>query len=513
MFNQLIAHADEVWTEERLAACFWAWHQDEQVIVLANREPFSHETDADGRTLVTHSHAGVVTAVEPLLRACSGVWVAHGSGSADRIAVRERDGLDVPPHNPAYRLRRVWLSDDEQKGYYEGFANEALWPLCHRAHVRPVFRPDDFTTYWAVNARFAEAVCREARTDSPLVLVQDYHFALAPLIIRERLPLSTVISFWHIPWPSRQTLEICPWRQYLLNGLLGSDIVGFQTPADSRNFLDSVEQSLEAHIDREDSSVTYGGRRVHVRVYPASIEWPDGRAAQSPPVAVCRADVRRQLQLPPQAQLGLGVDRLDYTKGLDEKFAVIEWLLQCNPEFRKRFVFVQIAAPTRERLAAYRELRSRVQAAADRINQRFGAADCTPIVLLMEQHDPADVYRFMRAADVCYVGSLHDGMNLVSKEFVGARDDEGGVLMLSAFAGAARELPEALIVNPYDTTEAAQALADALTMSDVEQRGRMRRLRARLAESNAYRWAAQMLSDAAHLRHERQRWEAAALQY
>ncbi len=491
-----------IWTAERLQDSLKTFYDGAPIVVLANREPFRHDRAPDGRIVVSRSASGLVTAVEPLIRASSGVWVAHGAGTADKIAVDRRDGLDVPPSNPTYRLRRVWLDDREERGYYYGFANEGLWPLCHRAHVRPVFRSDDFNTYWAINARFADAVCEEAESESPVVLVQDYHFALAPQIIRERLPLSTIIAFWHIPWPHACDFDICPWGRYLLNGLLGSNIVGFQTPADCRNFIETVERSLEAHIDREQNAVTLAGCRTMVRAYPASIEWPSRWAAQSPAIDVCRQDVRRQLQLRPQVRLGVGVDRLDYTKGIDEKLLAIERLFESYPEFRERFAFVQLAEPSRECLPAYRELRSRLLATTERINLRFGTTSYRPVVLLEGHHEPAEVYRFLRAADLCYVGSLHDGMNLVAKEFVSARDDDRGVLVLSAFAGAARELTAALVVNPYDIDDSSRVLADALTMAEAEQATRMREMRSVLAEFSAYRWAGQMLADAACLRQE-----------
>ncbi len=475
-----------------------------QLLVVSNREPYSHEHDGAGRPVVNHSSSGVVNAVEPLVSACGGVWVAHGSGSGDRATAIDREGLNVPPDAPQYRLRRVWLSEEEQQGYYYGFANEALWPLCHRAHVRPVFRSNDLQNAWAVNARFADAVCEEATTDSPVILVQDYHLALAPAIIREHLPAATIVTFWHVPWPTWQTFEICPWRHQILDSLLRSSVLGFQTATDCRNFIDTVERTLEVRFDREDRSLICGGRRVMVRAYPASIDW---EAEAVSPDSDDSATVRDLLGLGDGVRIGVGVDRLDYTKGIEEKFLAIEQLLESYPEFVNRFVFVQLAEPSRGRLAPYAELRTRIRATAERINRRFGSPDYCPIVLLEAHHSPAEVARFMRAADLCYVGSLHDGMNLVSKEFARARSDDQGVLVLSEFAGAARELADALLVNPYDVDGAARALAIALTMSADEQRARMRRMRHILANADAHRWAADILTDAARAR--RQRFEPA----
>jgi trehalose 6-phosphate synthase len=470
------------------------------VIVLANREPYAHERDGSGRPAVRRSSSGVVNAVEPLLLERGGVWVAHGSGSADRECVLDRDGINVPPGEPRYRVRRVWLNEEEVQGHYDGFANEALWPLCHRAHVRPVFRSNDLQTSWAVNARFADAVCEEATTDAPIVLVQDYHFALAPIIVRERLPESTIVTFWHVPWPDWQTFEICPWKQQILESLLCSSIVGFQTSIDCRNFIDSVEHTFEVRFDRQDRSLIIGGRRVFVRAYPASVEWPHHSASPAGSSVEPRHEVCDLLGISSRARIGIGVDRLDYTKGIEEKFLAIERLLDTYPEFVGQFVFVQLAEPSRVRLAAYAEVRSRVRATAERINRRFGAVDYCPIVLLEGQHSQAEISRLMRAADLCYVGSLHDGMNLVSKEFVRERDDQHGVLVLSRFAGAARELTDALLVNPYDVDETAATLAGALTMTAGEQVARMGRMRRTVAHYDARRWAADMLADAERLR-------------
>jgi trehalose 6-phosphate synthase len=408
----------------------------QQIIVLANRQPYSHEREGDGRIVARHAASGLVHAVEPLLARCGGVWVAHGSGSADRTVVDETGGVAVPPHDPAYRLRRVWLDEQEHAGYYYGFANEALWPLCHRAFVKPVFRPADLDAYWTANARFADAVAEEALHDTPIVLVQDYHFALAPAMIRVQLPASRISTFWHVPWPDWQTFALCPWRSQLLDGLLGSSIVGFQTTVDRDNFADCVARTLKAPVDREHMAVSYGGRRVSLKVYPASIPW--SAPLDAPSQAECRRTVLDALALGDCMQVAVGVDRLDYTKGIEEKFLAVEHLLSEFPDHRNRFVLVQLAEPSRPALQAYVDLRQRVRAVAARVNERFGSSEYTPIILLEGHHPQSQVTQYLRAADVCYVGSLHDGMNLVGKEFVRARSEGNGVLLISAFAGAAR---------------------------------------------------------------------------
>ena len=489
-----------MWTPQRLKQTLQRYVHGERLVVVANREPYVHNRTPAGDITVLHPASGLVTALEPILRACSGVWVAHGSGSADRDTVDAHDRVRVPPGEESYLLRRVWLSADEYAGYYAGFANEGLWPLCHIADTRPLFRSADWQHYGAVNQKFATAVAAEVEIDDPIVLVQDYHFALAPRLIRERLPRATVISFWHIPWPNPERFGICPWRDELLQGLLGSSIVGFQSRADCGNFIDAVDRYLESRIDRAHQSVVYRGHTTLVRPYPISTEWPVRWLETAAPVAECRRRIFAALGLAADAQLGVGVDRLDYTKGLEERFLAIERLLERVPSFRGRFTFVQIAAPSRTDILRYRQLHENVEEIAARINARFGSPTYRPLVLLRTHHEPPEVFTYYRAADVCYVSSLHDGMNLVAKEFVAAREDERGVLVLSEFAGAARELTEALIVNPYDLDEAAAALATALTMPGDEQRARMRAMRAYIAEFNVYRWAGRMLVDAGRLR-------------
>jgi trehalose 6-phosphate synthase len=491
------------WSATRLRATLRQSLQGERIVILANREPYIHMKTATG-VEVLHPASGLVTALEPVMRACSGVWVAHGGGTADRETVDAHDRIRVPPgaksSEDSYWVRRVWLSEAEEQGYYYGFSNEGLWPLCHLAHARPVFRAEDWDHYVRVNRRFAEAVCNEVDSDDPIILVQDYHFALAPRMIRERLPRATIITFWHIPWPNAERIGICPWREDLLAGLLGSSILGFHTQQHCNNFMDSVDSFMESRIDREKNAVVQGARTTLVRAYPISIEWPVRWLAQIPTAEEARLLVRQELGLPKEALLGVGIDRLDYTKGVEERLAAVDELLTRHPEYRGRFTFVQLAAPSRTKIDRYRELNARVEQLADEINAKWGQGSYKPIMLLRAHHQPDTVFRFYRAAELCYVSSLHDGMNLVAKEFVAARDDEQGVLVLSEFTGAARELTEALVVNPYDLREASGALATALAMSPEEQRERMRSMRRLVSEFNVYRWAGRMLMDATELR-------------
>jgi len=470
----------------------------DEILVVSNREPYIHVNTPNG-VKVQRPASGLVTAVEAVMRACSGTWIAHGAGSADRDTVDANDHVRVPPENPSYTLRRVWLSKEEEQGYYYGFANEGLWPLCHIAHVRPVFRSSDWAEYVRVNQRFADAVIAEARSDNPVVLVQDYHFALLPRMVRAVLPKATIITFWHIPWPNPESFGICPWREEILDGMLGSTILGFHTPFHRKNFLDTVDRYLETRIENEASTVSYGNELTQVKPYPISIAWPEPVPGECD-VAACRAEIRQALALPADQMLGIGVDRLDYTKGIVERFQAVERMLELHPEMVGKFTFVQIAAPTRSSLDEYQNFEARVRALAQRINQRFSSGSYLPIILKTEHHEQAQLRTYFRASEVCSVTSLHDGMNLVAKEFIAARDDEQGVLILSQFTGAARELHEALIVNPYHIEEGAEALYRALRMPQDEQRERMRTMRVRVRDFNVYRWAGRMLQDAARLR-------------
>ncbi len=470
-----------------------------EVLVVSNREPYIHNHE-NGAIKLQIPASGLVAALEPVMRACGGVWIAHGSGSADRETVDRQDRLRVPPASPTYTLRRIWLTEEEQEGYYYGLANEGLWPLCHIAFVRPVFRESDWDHYVRINERFADAVVAEATTDAPIVLVQDYHFALLPRMIRKRLPKATVIAFWHIPWPNSETFGICPWREEIIDGLLGSTILGFHTQFHCNNFLEAADRFMESRIDREFASVTLGGHETLIRPYPISIEWPPAALADQAPVPECREAVRQRFSLPADTRIAVGIERFDYTKGILDRIRAIDDLLTRDPDWRGKLVFIQAAAPTRSKLDAYSTLQAEAIQLADEVNARHGNDGYKPILLNIRHHDPAEVFELFRAADICIVSSLHDGMNLVAKEFVAARDDEHGILVLSSFAGASRELGEALIVNPYDTRGMANALRTALNMPANEQRDRMRLMRDLVRQRNVYRWAAQMLLDAARLR-------------
>jgi trehalose 6-phosphate synthase len=488
---------ESVWTEERLKQFVSLRFGDRPLIVVSNREPVSHVWK--GRQIASQTPAsGLVTAMEPVMRACGGVWVAHGSGDADREVVDERDHVGVPPADPRYTLRRIWLSREEEDGYYYGFANEGLWPLCHIVHTRPSFQPEDWLHYQNVNRKFARAVVEEIDgTEAPMVLIQDYHFAPLPALIKAERPDARVAIFWHIPWPNFEAFGICPWQREILEGMLGADLIGFHTQYHCNNFLETVERVIEALIDWEHFSVVRGQRTTYVKPFPISVA-PE--FLEDPP-AVSRADLARDLGIPAE-YLGVGVERVDYTKGLPERFLAIQRFFERYPEFRERVVFAQLAAPSRTEIRRYQELRAQVTQTVEAVNRSLATRTWRPIVYREGHHDRAAIWPFYRHADFCMVTSLHDGMNLVAKEFVSAREDDDGVLILSRFTGAARELRDAILVNPYDLDETAEAIRTAVTMPVEERAARMSRMRQAVHEHNIYRWAGLLLNDLSRIPEE-----------
>ncbi|MGE3623554.1 MAG: trehalose-6-phosphate synthase, partial [Bdellovibrionales bacterium] len=477
----------------------------EQLIAVSYRQPYAHHHTPDGVTWSMPA-SGLVTALEPIMKACRGTWFAVASGDADKDVV-DRDGaILVPPDQPAYKLKRLWLSETEENGFYAGLANEGLWPLCNIAYVKPHFRAADWAAYEEVNRRFAAAIVKEAKSDAPIVFVQDYHFGLLPKLIRERLPNAVIVYFWHIPWPNSELFGIMPWHKEFLEGMLAADIVGFHTQYHCNNFIDCVDTYVEALIDREHNTVRRGEDLCMIRPYPISIAWPDMKAENVPSIPECRHLLHGLVGIPDDEKIILGVERLDYIKGIPERLHAFSLFLERNPSMIGKVCFVQIASPSRSIIPAYANLHQEVEDMATSVNAKYKTERWRPIHLLSRNFGQQDVYRFYRGADVCVVSSLHDGMNLVAKEFVASRDDDRGVLILSQFAGSSRELVDALIVNPYNEEELANNLQRGLTMSAEEQAMRMKSMRDHVRSHNVYAWAAEILSDAARL-HQRRRFD------
>ena len=498
---------ESLWTPERLAVHVRNRLGGSRLFVVANREPYMHRHNGKSIEMIVPA-SGLVTALEPILRTCDGTWLAHGAGDADRKTVDKNDCLRVPPDDPRYTLRRVWLSKEEEEGYYYGLANEGLWPLCHIAHTRPTFRASDWKHYMEVNQKFADAVLEEmSGADSPVVLAQDYHFALLPRMIKAKRPDVPVAIFWHIPWPNPEVFGICPVQRELLDGLLGADLIGFHIQSHCNHFLQTVDRALESVVDWEHFSIRRRDHLTLVRPFPISVEVPERREgkphlAGADPVLVERNALLKELGVE-ALYVGLGVDRVDYTKGILERLHSVERFLERYPSYQGKFTFVQIGAPSRTHIKRYHDLFAEVESEAERINWRFQAERWKPIVFLKRQHSHQELQRFYRIADVCMVTSLHDGMNLVSKEFLVEREDEQGMLILSCFTGAARELKDALLVNPYDIDQMAQAIHFALEMPSADRKMRMQRMRRTVQEHNVYWWAGNLMSDLCSVRLEK----------
>jgi trehalose 6-phosphate synthase len=490
------------WTADRLAVQLQSRLDGGRLFVVSNREPYMHQHNGKSVEVIVPP-SGLVTALEPVLNACDGTWIAHGSGAADAEVVDAQDRLRVPPDDPRYTLRRVWLNKEEEEGYYYGFANEGLWPLCHIAHTRPIFRAQDWEHYQEVNRKFTAAVLEEIKdSPKPVVLVQDYHFALLPQMIKEKRPDARVAIFWHIPWPNPEAFGICPWQRQLVEGLLGADLVGFHIQSHCNNFLQTVDRTVESRVDWEHFSVSRQNHRTIVHPFPISVALTED---ESPDNDIYRANYDDRSALMHDigvdaAFLGVGVDRVDYTKGIHERFHAVERFLEKYPKYRQQFTFVQIGAPSRTHIKRYHDLMAELEAEVERINWRFQTSKWKPIVFLNRQHNHEEIERYYRAADLCMVTSLHDGMNLVAKEFLAARRDERGVLILSQFTGAARELRDALLVNPYDIDQTAEAIRVALEMEPEEKQMRVHRMRRVIKEQNIYHWAGSLITELCELR-------------
>lgn len=499
---RLRVEAESLWTAERLKEHVRQQLGGKNLIVVSNREPYMHVRQGSSVECIVPA-GGLVTAIDPIMQACGGVWIAHGSGDADRENSDAKGRLPVPPEEPRYTLRRVFITKEEEEGYYFGFSNEGIWPLCHITHTRPLFRLDDWLDYQNVNQKFAHAVLDQISDESePLVLVQDYHFALLPLLIKSKRPDARVAIFWHIPWPNPEMFGICPWKQEILLGLLGADLIGFHTQFHCNNFLETVDRFLESKINWDQFTVEKLGSTTAVKPFPISVAFP-GLEDGARDIVSTPPDIRNIVRLKTGSvprYLAVGVDRIDYTKGIVERLKAVERFLEKYPEYVGQFAYVELGAPSRTHIKRYLDLMAEVEETVEAINWRFHQRDWKPIIFLKGHHNHLTIEPFYKAAQVCMVTSLHDGMNLVAKEFIAARDDEDGVLILSQFTGASGELQDAMIINPYDVEEVAEAIHTALVMPRAERNERMRRMRAVVRDRNVYRWAGNIISSLSRLR-------------
>ncbi len=479
------------WNRQRLRELLRHQLGDGLFIIVSNREPYIHRLQ-DEAVVCQIPSGGLTAALDPVMRCCGGLWVAHGAGDADRQVVDAHARIQVPPEEPSYTLRRVWLSKQEEAGYYYGFSNEALWPLCHLAYTRPIFETSDWEIYKAVNRKFADVILEEIGNRNAFVFIQDYHFALLSRMLKR--PNIRTAQFWHIPWPNPEAFRICPQAEEILDGLLGNDLLGFHIPYHCQNFLDTVDRLLESRVDRERLQVTRGRVTTCVRSFPISVD-SEAIAEQvaDPAVEAEMTRLTRHYSLR-QRIIGLGVDRVDYTKGIAERLRAIDRFLERHPEFHKRFVFVEIGVPSRIHIPVYQRLNEEIEQLVNEVNWKYQTDGWSPILHVNTDVPLTTLQAWYRLAHVCVVSSLHDGMNLVAKEYVSSRIQDDGVLVLSHFTGAARELTEALLVNPYNLDELAEAVHQSVIMIPEEQQRRMRKLRAHLKEHNIFHWAAGILS-------------------
>ncbi len=483
-----------MWTKEALSDLVKARLPGYLFVVVSNREPYVH-TFAGREVKCLVPPSGLTAALEPVMRACGGTWVAHGSGDADREVMDGGCKVGVPPGDPHYHLRRVWLTKEEENGYYFGFSNEALWPLCHIAYTRPVFRESDWNTYKKVNRLFADQVLEEVGNRKAFVFIQDYHLALLSRLIKEENPDIVTAQFWHIPWPNPEVFRVCPWQDEILHGLLGNDLLGFHIRYHCNNFMDTIDRSIEARVDRESYEVVCGGKRTAVRPFPISIDFEAvSRDAQSQEVAAEIKGLKSWLGLG-EEKIGFGLDRIDYTKGIPERLRAVDRFFEKYPAYRERLVFIQAGVQSRIHIPAYRRLNDEVDNLVEDVNWKYGTGHWKPVIYLQENLPPRTLMALRCLADFCVVSSLHDGMNLVAKEFVASRFDEDGVLVLSPFTGAARELNDALLVNPHAPDHLAEAIKESLEMPREERQRRMVKMRQLVRENNVYKWAADIINE------------------
>lgn len=482
-----------MWDRSTLHDLIKARLRDKKLIVVANREPYIHRYKGDVVECLRPA-SGMATAIDPMMLACGGTWVAHGAGDADRLTVDADDRVRVPPANPRYTLRRVWISKEQEEGYYHGLANSGLWPLCHIVFTRPIFDPAHWDAYREVNTLFADAVLEEAEDQPAVVFIQDYHFGLLPRMLKQRNPHLTVAQFWHIPWPNPETFRAFPWKDELLDGLLSNDLLGFHLGYHCQNFLETVDRNLESKTNRETSEVQRNGHTTRVQAFPISVDF-ERQSAESVSPEVQREEVRCRHRLKLEGKvLGIGIERVDYTKGIPERLRAIDRLLDTHPEYRGRLVFAQAGVPSRGHIPAYQQLDDEIDALVESINWKWTTGAWQPIAYEKRHFNKFEMMALHRLADFCVVSSLHDGMNLVAKEFVSSRVDDDGVLILSQFTGAARELTDAVLINPFAVEELAEAMHLALSMPLEERTQRMRRMREVVAENDVYHWAGRIVS-------------------
>lgn len=490
---------EDLWTDAKLRDVVRSKLGENALFVVSNREPYLHTiNEMTGRAECARPASGVVTAIDPIMRACGGTWIAHGSANADRKFVNSKSKLGVPPEDNRYILKRVWLTKEEEDGYYYGFSNEGLWPLCHITHTRPIFREQDWEAYKKVNQKFADSILEELPAKNPFVFIQDYHFTLLGRMIKAKRPDAIIALFWHIPWPNPEVFSICPYQAEILDGMLGCDLIGFHVQYHCNNFIDTANRFLECRVDTEKFSIVRGGKETFVRSFPISVDININSLVEKDDKESIDK-IRKEYELDGKI-VGVGVDRIDYTKGLAERMMAIDRFLEKYPDYRKRFVFIQIGAPSRTHIKRYHDLMGELDELIEKINWKYMDDEWKPIIYIKQHLPPEDIKPFYRLADICIVSSLHDGMNLVAKEYIAAKNDLSGSLILSKFTGAVRELTDAIQVNPYSVEKFADSIRFTIEMPVPEKRRRMENMRRIVTENNIYKWAGNIITELTALR-------------
>ena len=484
-----------MWTKKDLQNLLKEKMGDYLFIVVSNRQPYVH-VFKKGKIECQRGAGGVITALDPVMQACNGLWVAFGNGDADRKVADKEGKIKVPPENPSYTLKRVWLTKEEEDRYYYGYSNEALWPLSHMTFQRPDFRSEDWESYQAVNKKFAQAVVDEVGDKKAFVWIQDYHLCLLPRYLKEMLPNQLIVAhFWHIPWPNYETFRICPQKKEILEGLLSNDLLGFHIRYHCDNFFEAIDREMESKIDRERFSVVKSGHETLIRPYPISVDFEGiNSRADSSEVKNLADGLREEFALSGQKVL-LGFDRLDYTKGIPERILAIDRLFEKHPELKEKMAFVQMGEISRIHIPQYKILNDQINALVEETNWKHSSDGWKPIILVRRHLSFSELLAFYKLGDICIVSSLHDGMNLVAKEFISSRSDNKGALVLSQFAGASRELTDAFLVNPYDREQFSDAIYQALSMSGEEEAKRITKMRQVVQNNNIFRWAGKIISD------------------
>ena len=484
-----------MWTKENLQQLIKEQMSDYLFIVVSNRQPYIH-VFKKGKIECQRGAGGVITALDPVMQACDGIWIAYGNGDADRKVTDSQGRIRVSPENPKYTLKRVWLTKEEENGYYYGYSNEALWPLCHAVFQRPTFRNEDWEYYVKVNQKFAEAIFEEIGNRRAFIFIQDYHLTLLPKFLKEMAGSSVILAhFWHIPWPNYEAFRVCPQRHQILEGLLSNDLLGFHIRYHCDNFLDVVDREIESKIDRDKFSVIRGGHETLIRPYPISVDFEStDEISKSDKVREAMENLKQEYSLE-NLKVLLGLDRIDYTKGIPERLLAIDLLLERHPELKEKIVFIQMGELSRVHIPRYKALNDEINALVEQINWKHSTDSWKPIILFRRHLSFYELIAFYRLGEVCIVSSLHDGMNLVAKEFLSSRSDEKGMLVLSQFTGAARELTDAVLVNPYDREQFSEGIFQALHFSEEETKKRMNKMRSIVQQNNIFRWAGKILSE------------------